>query len=275
MLWKQIKVTISKARKFVMKKIKFIIGNIFTTTCQTLVNTVNCVGVMGAGIALEFRYRYPDMFEKYKELCEKKEMKIGKLWIYNVPNKNTKVLNFPTKNHWKYPSKIEYLEKGLQKFVDTYKERKITSIAFPLLGAQNGGIEPEVSKAIMEKYLSQCDIDVEIYEYDESSKDDLIEKFNDSFKYYDLGELEKLFKLNSSELLEIKNLISEHKLSNLFQLTQNKIKRIGEKNIQGLYNFFMNYELKSKPETLFSTDYVSEKLINNADYKVKRANIKN
>lgn len=258
-----------------MKKIKFIIGNIFTTTCQTLVNTVNCVGVMGAGIALEFRYRYPDMFEKYKELCEKKEMKIGKLWIYNVPNKNTKVLNFPTKNHWKYPSKIEYLEKGLQKFVDTYKERKITSIAFPLLGAQNGGIEPEVSKAIMEKYLSQCDIDVEIYEYDESSKDDLIEKFNDSFKYYDLGELEKLFKLNSSELLEIKNLISEHKLSNLFQLTQNKIKRIGEKNIQGLYNFFMNYELKSKPETLFSTDYVSEKLINNADYKVKRANIKN
>ena len=70
-------------------------GNIFTTQCQTIVNTINCVGVMGAGIAYEFRLRDPEMFERYKELCQNKTIDIGKLWIYNVNdedivfNKNT------------------------------------------------------------------------------------------------------------------------------------------------------------------------------------------
>lgn len=144
--------------------IKEITGNLFTTTAQTMVNTINCVGAMGKGIALEFRKRYPEMYEQYVNLCKEKKINIGILWIYKTDEKW--ILNFPTKYHWKYNSKVEYLEKGLQKFVSTYKEKGITSIAFPLLGANNGGIPKEISLKIMNQYLSQCDIDIEIYQFD-------------------------------------------------------------------------------------------------------------
>lgn len=83
--------------------IKIIKGNIFTSNCQTLVNAVNCVGVMGAGIALECRLRYFEMYNRYVALCEENKIEIGLLWIYKSPVKW--ILNFPTKKHWKYPSK--------------------------------------------------------------------------------------------------------------------------------------------------------------------------
>ena len=71
--------------------------------------TVNCVGVMGKGIALVFKLRYPEMFDKYKVFCQSKMIGIGKLWLYKSEESTQWVLNFPTKFHWKYPSKIEYL----------------------------------------------------------------------------------------------------------------------------------------------------------------------
>lgn len=117
---------------------------------------------MGKGIALEYKKRYPDMYFKYKELCNKNLIEIGKLWLYKTEKKW--ILNFPTKKHWKDLSKIEYLEVGLQKFLEEYKNKGITSISFPLLGANNGGLDPEVSLAIMCKYLNQCEIDVYIFE---------------------------------------------------------------------------------------------------------------
>lgn len=141
--------------------LKIIEGNLFDSNSQTIVNTINCFGVMGKGIALEYKKRFPDMFLRYKELCGKKLIRPGILWLYKADNKW--ILNFPTKDHWKNPSKIEYLESGLTKFLNTYKNKGITSIAFPLLGASNGGIDPDVSLEVMKKYLSQCDIEVEIY----------------------------------------------------------------------------------------------------------------
>lgn len=142
--------------------IAIIEGSIFNSNCQTIVNTINCFGVMGKGLALEYKKKFPDMFLRYKELCGKKLIRPGILWLY----KGEKwVLNFPTKDHWKHPSKIEYLEMGLSKFLETYKDKGITSIAFPLLGANNGGIDPSISFEVMQKYLSQCDIEVEIYKH--------------------------------------------------------------------------------------------------------------
>lgn len=73
------------------------------------------------------------------------------------------VLNFPTKKHWKHPSRIEYIEQGLQKFVETYEERGIKSIAFPLLGCGNGGLDKDTVLKLMVQYLSECNIPVEIY----------------------------------------------------------------------------------------------------------------
>src|SRR5689334_10996064 len=100
---------------------RFIKGNIFTTTCQTIVNTVNCFGVMGAGLALECKYRYPDLYLRYKNLCDNKQFTIGQLYLYKTDGKW--ILNFPTKYHWKYETKPEYIERGLQKFVKTYSQK--------------------------------------------------------------------------------------------------------------------------------------------------------
>lgn len=155
--------------------VDIITGNIFTSSCQTLVNTVNCVGVMGAGIALECRLRYPEMYEKYLQLCKNGYLDVGLLWLYKGPERW--ILNFPTKKNWKQPSRETYLHIGLQKFVDTYAERGINSIAFPLLGADKGGIPKKVSQEIMLEYLADIDIPVEIYHYDARARDEVFLRF--------------------------------------------------------------------------------------------------
>lgn len=142
--------------------IKYIKGDIFSSPAQVLVNTVNLDGVMGKGIAFQFKKLYPDMFKKYQMLCEKNMLDIGKLWLYKSEEKW--ILNFPTKRHWRNSSKLEYIEEGLKKFVATYKEKNITSIAFPKLGCGNGGLDWEVVKPIMDEYLKNLPIDIYIYE---------------------------------------------------------------------------------------------------------------
>ena len=170
-----------------MSNITIINGNIFNTKAQTIVNTVNCVGVMGKGIALVFKLRYPAMFDIYQDFCKQGLIGIGKLWIYKGDARDPWVLNFPTKTHWKLPSEYEYIEKGLQKFVETYKEKGITSIAFPLLGANNGGLDGKKVEELMISYLSQCDIPIEIYHYDPQAPDDLFEEFRLKWKNCRLG----------------------------------------------------------------------------------------
>ena len=125
-------------------------GNLFSSSCQTIVNTVNCVGIMGAGIALEYRLRYPKMYKKYVEYCKTGLIKIGSLWLYKHSDEKW-VLNFPTKTHWKYPSKTEYLLMGLDKFIDSYEQKGITSVAFPILGSEKGGL-PKPYK--LDEYLN-------------------------------------------------------------------------------------------------------------------------
>jgi O-acetyl-ADP-ribose deacetylase (regulator of RNase III) len=144
--------------------IKFIKGDFFSSEVQTIVNTVNCVGVMGKGIALKYKKRYPRMFSIYKKICDNKLLDIGKLFLYKSEEKW--ILNFPTKTDWRNPSEIKNIEEGLKKFVNTYKEKGITSIAFPHLGCQNGGLDFESQvKPLMIKYLEDLDLEIEIYEY--------------------------------------------------------------------------------------------------------------
>jgi len=132
---------------------------VFNVNAQTIVNTVNCVGVMGAGLALEFQLRFPEMEKDYVERCRRKEVKPGKPYLY----KNYEavwILNFPTKNHWKYPSKIEWIDEGLKYFSSKYQQGGITSIAFPKLGCSHGGLNWRDVSPLMEKYLGNLDIDV-------------------------------------------------------------------------------------------------------------------
>lgn len=141
--------------------IEYIEGDIFESPAQVIVNTVNTVGVMGKGLALSFKQRYPRMFERYKLMCEKHLLTIGKLML--VYEADHWLLLFPTKENWRNPSKLEYIEKGLMKFVQTYAEKNITSIAFPRLGCGNGELDWNDVKPLMERYLKKLPIDVYIY----------------------------------------------------------------------------------------------------------------
>lgn len=144
-----------------MTMITYLKGDIFSSPAQVLVNTVNTVGVMGKGVALEFKKRYPEMFKSYERVCNDKQLEIGKLLLWKGPDKW--VLMFPTKQHWRNPSKLEYIETGLQKFADTYMEKGITSAAFPRLGCGNGGLDWEKVRPLMERYLKPLLIPVYIY----------------------------------------------------------------------------------------------------------------
>lgn len=141
--------------------ITYLEGTVFNSPAKTIVNTVNCTGVMGAGIALEFKLRYPQMYEEYVQQCENKRLNVGIPKIYEN-SKNRWIMNFPTKAHWRYPSKMKWIEDGLIYFVQNYKKRDIESIAFPKLGTHNGGLEWKEVKDIMEKYLGNIDIPVYI-----------------------------------------------------------------------------------------------------------------
>jgi O-acetyl-ADP-ribose deacetylase (regulator of RNase III) len=141
--------------------------NLFESPAQTLVNTVNTVGVMGKGIAAVFKRLYPEMFQKYRQICQQRKLEIGKLYVYRTPNKI--IVNFPTKKHWRNPSEISYIESGLAKFVSVYQDYGISSVAFPQLGCGHGELnwENEV-QPLMEHYLQKLPIPVYIHIYTKS-----------------------------------------------------------------------------------------------------------
>ncbi|MFN5763116.1 MAG: macro domain-containing protein [Pseudanabaena sp.] len=136
---------------------------VFNVDAQTIVNTVNCVGVMGAGLALEFQLRFPEMEKDYVDRCKDQKVEIGRPYLYKQYG-NPWILNFPTKNHWKYPSKVEWIEQGLKYFAANYQKGGITSAAFPRLGCSRGGLEWNEVSPLMEKYLQELDIDIFICE---------------------------------------------------------------------------------------------------------------
>ena len=139
--------------------ITYVVCDLFASPAQTLVNTVNTVGVMGKGIAKDFKAIYPEMFTRYQQLCERGQFTIGQLWPYRTPNKL--VLNFPTKKHWRSPSRPEYIEAGLKAFATNYHSYGVSSISFPLLGCGNGELDWESQvRRLMEEYLGCLPIDV-------------------------------------------------------------------------------------------------------------------
>jgi len=128
---------------------------VFDSQAQTIVNPVNCVGVMGKGLALAVKNRYPEVFDKYVIACESGKMGIGKLQL--VKAKDRWILNFPTKKHWRGASKLEFIEAGLKKFVKTYRRRHIASVAFPPLGCGHGGLKWDEVEPLMRRYLEGLD----------------------------------------------------------------------------------------------------------------------
>jgi uncharacterized protein YwgA/O-acetyl-ADP-ribose deacetylase (regulator of RNase III) len=141
---------------------KILVGDILESKAQTLINTVNCVGIMGKGIALEFKKRFPDMFKDYAGRCERREVKPGVPYLFarsTPPN----VVNFPTKDHWKSVSRIDDIEHGLLYLLDHYKKWKISSLAIPPLGCGNGQLEWRAVGPLIYRYAIKMDIPVELY----------------------------------------------------------------------------------------------------------------
>ncbi|MEP0756677.1 macro domain-containing protein [Trichocoleus sp. DQ-A2] len=118
-------------------------GNLLEEDAEALVNAVNCIGVMGKGIALQFKQAFPENFQQYKKACDTKEVQPGRM--FTVPTGklfNPKyIINFPTKRHWRDKSKVEDVQTGLKALVAEVQQLDITSIAIPALGCGNGGLD--------------------------------------------------------------------------------------------------------------------------------------
>jgi hypothetical protein len=154
-------------------------GNLFDSRCQTLVNAVNCVGVMGGGIALEFKNRMPPAyFVNYQLTCDYRILRPGHPFLFRSDGYGQDilpwvpwVLNFPTKDDWRNPSQLQYIEDGLRWLVTPVNDTPrilspkwgVTSIAFPALGCGLGGLTWEEVRPRMHTYLSALPITVEIY----------------------------------------------------------------------------------------------------------------
>lgn len=136
--------------------------DLFSSAAQVLVNAVNTQGVMGKGIAAEFKRRYPEMFAEYRQRCHQGQFDVGQVHLFRSADKW--ILNFPTKKHWRHPARLEYIEAGLERFVAIYTSEGIQSVAFPMLGCGHGGLDwEEQVQPLMEHYLSDLPIEVSIH----------------------------------------------------------------------------------------------------------------
>ena len=155
---------------------KALIGDLFASKAQTLVNTVNCVGVMGKGVALEFKKRFPANFEDYAKRCERKQVRLGEPYPFPDPSGRL-IVNFPTKDHWRSPARLNDVERGLDYFVRNFAEWGIKSIAFPPLGCGNGGLEWSEVGPLTYRKLHQLPIDIEVYAPYGTPKYELTEEY--------------------------------------------------------------------------------------------------
>jgi O-acetyl-ADP-ribose deacetylase (regulator of RNase III) len=141
-------------------------GNLLEADVEALVNTVNCVGIMGKGIALQFKKAFPENFKDYEKACEKGQVLLGKMFLVNLNRlQNPRyIINFPTKKHWHADSRLKDIATGLEDLVRVIKELKIHSVAIPPLGCGHGGLEWNEVRHLIEKFLSQL-VDVQVMLY--------------------------------------------------------------------------------------------------------------
>ncbi|SFE59949.1 type II toxin-antitoxin system antitoxin DNA ADP-ribosyl glycohydrolase DarG [Alteribacillus iranensis] len=146
--------------------IEFKKGNLLEDSSAALVNTVNTVGVMGKGVALQFKQAYPSVFQEYKKACDKGEVQVGHMHV--VPTNSfvgpKYIINFPTKRHWKEKSKMVYITEGLKDLKDVVETLEIPSIALPPLGCGNGGLNWEDVKPLIEETFADTPVKVHVYE---------------------------------------------------------------------------------------------------------------
>ncbi len=151
-------------------------GNLLESEAEALVNTVNLVGIMGKGIALQFKNAFPKNYKIYADACKNKTLQIGQLLLVedeSILSGKKRIVNFPTKTDWRKPSEYSYIEQGLGALVKLMQDHQIASIAIPSLGAGNGKLDWPVVKSLIEKYLTDVDAEIFIYQPNTEIQDQL------------------------------------------------------------------------------------------------------
>lgn len=146
--------------------IRFANDNLLKSEAEALINTVNTVGVMGKGIALQFREKYPMNYELYRKACQKKDVQIGRMFVTKTERIGHPkyIINFPTKVHWKGDSQLDYIERGLDDLIRVIYEYNIQSVAVPPLGCGYGGLDWNVVKPLLLEKLRNVDAEIFLYE---------------------------------------------------------------------------------------------------------------
>ncbi|MSR91361.1 type II toxin-antitoxin system antitoxin DNA ADP-ribosyl glycohydrolase DarG [Inconstantimicrobium porci] len=165
-------------------------GDLLKSSAEALVNTVNCEGYMGKGIAYQFKMQYPENNKDYVKACKSGELTVGKLHYFKEKGKI--IVNFPTKNKWRANSKIEYINDGLDELIKLIHQLNIKSIAIPPLGSGNGGLIWSEVKEIIEKKLSVLDDRIDIFIYEPSQN------------YVSLPTVEPKLSMSALVLMEMK-----------------------------------------------------------------------
>tara|TARA_R110002020_G_scaffold5179_6_gene21940 strand:+ start:1847 stop:2878 length:1032 start_codon:yes stop_codon:yes gene_type:complete len=143
-------------------------GDMFQERADAIVNTVNCVGVMGKGVALEFKRRWPENFKAYKRLCDNRQLRPGRVYVHQdgdlLTSNRRFLINFPTKDHWRAKSKMEFIDTGLDDLIGQILKLQIKSVVMPPLGCGNGGLDWREVKALMtEKLTPVKDVDFVVF----------------------------------------------------------------------------------------------------------------
>jgi O-acetyl-ADP-ribose deacetylase (regulator of RNase III) len=180
-----------KLKKKLAKMIRFVKGDFFDFDADIRINTVNCVGVMGAGVALLFKNKFPDMFKDYYRACENKEVKPGKPHVWHEKDmfSKTTIINFPTKVHWKNPSKYEYIEKGLIWLKEYLLDKNESTLTLPALGCGHGGLDWEKVKILIQSHLSDINTNILVFEPSDSTNTNISKEIQQELEEQDIHRL--------------------------------------------------------------------------------------
>ena len=185
--------------------IEFVSGNFFDYEADIRINTVNCVGIMGAGVALMFKNKFPEMFAEYFDACKKNEVEPGKPHVWEEVTLFSKctIINFPTKIHWRNPSEYEYIEKGLIWLKQFLLDREVVTVTLPALGCGHGRLEWEKVKGMIIKHLGELDSTILVFGPESSTK---LESFNHITYEIELKD-QNIYKLLPNDKIYPKKLI--------------------------------------------------------------------
>lgn len=202
---------------------------------------------MGAGIALECRYRFRAMYERYVELCNRGELAPGKLFLW--ANSTPWILNFPTKRHWKDDSSLLIIRAGLEKFAATYRDKKISSIAFPRLGTSHGGLDWSQVRPLMHEVLAPLpNLRVEIFGFDPRAPDLLFPKLTALTARAEAASVARMFSLRAPQARAVLSAIEGGQVANMIALQ--RAPGVGDKTVERIYEVLCCSQLVSQAKQL-------------------------